>query len=195
MVREVEAKFLGIDPITFKSLLIDNRYRQVQPRYLMRRVTLHRIKNGINAAPGEWYRIREEGPDRITMTYKKTIQDSIDGTEEIEVMVSHFDDAVLLLEKAGLSRIAYQETYREVWIKDNIEIVIDEWPGLRPFVEIEGANISSVTNAATTLGFDMASAVFGSVGNVYKIEMGITPDIVNGLPRITFDSPPIKRTV
>jgi hypothetical protein len=33
---------------------------------------------------------------------------------------------------------SYQETYREVWEMNNeIEIMIDEWPGMSPFIEIE----------------------------------------------------------
>jgi len=38
----------------------------------------------------------------------------------------------------GLRQKAYQETRREVWkINDEIEIMLDEWPGISPFIEIE----------------------------------------------------------
>ncbi len=42
---------------------------------------------------------------------------------------------------SGLREKAYQETYRETWkMLDGTEIMLDEWPGIEPFIEIEGVS-------------------------------------------------------
>ena len=79
----------------------------------------------------EWFRIRQES-DKITMTYKCIHNDSIDGVEEHD-----FDAAAQILEKTGLKNTSTQENYREIWKNDEIEICIDTWPGLAPYIEIE----------------------------------------------------------
>ena len=43
-------------------------------------------------------------------------------------------------EKRGLKNTSTQENYREIWKNDAIEICIDTWPGLLPYIEIEGKN-------------------------------------------------------
>jgi len=43
-----------------------------------------------------------------------------------------------MLALAGLKSKSFQEMYREVWkIHSAIYFMLDEWPGLKPFIEIE----------------------------------------------------------
>ena len=45
--------------------------------------------------------------------------------------------------------------YREVWeINDEVECMLDIWPGLQPYIEIEGANEDIVKKYSAILGFD-----------------------------------------
>jgi len=46
------------------------------------------------------------------LTIKEIISDSIDGTKEIEVEVSDFEDTNLILEKMGYKFKSYQENKR-----------------------------------------------------------------------------------
>ena len=71
------------------------------------------------------------------MTYKCIHNDSIDGVEEHEIIVDDFDVAAKILEKTGLKNTSTQENYREIWKNNEIEICIDTWPGLAPYIEIE----------------------------------------------------------
>ena len=52
-------------------------------------------------------------------------------------MVDSYDDAILLLQSLGATPKAEQETRREVWKMDEVEIMIDWWPFLDPIVEVE----------------------------------------------------------
>jgi hypothetical protein len=71
-------------------------------------------------------------------------------------------------------------------------VVIDEWPGLNPFIEIEGPSVAAVEQAAAALGFDMDDAVYGGVGKVYQTELGYVPEAVNNWPIISFANPPTR---
>jgi len=111
-------------------------------------------------------RVRDEG-HRVTMTYKEFANDSVDGAKEHEIVVSDFDETLKLLAAAGLQYDAYQETYRENWRLGDVEIMLDEWPWLDPFIEIEGPDENSIRIAAEVLGLDWQKAVFGGVANAY----------------------------
>jgi adenylate cyclase, class 2 len=189
LATEFEEKFLNINPVAMRDQLRLIGYICTQPNTLMTRVTLHRHDS--ERMVHEWWRVRDEGNGVITMTYKRTDTDSVDGTREIETTVGNFDQAIALLESTGLKRVAFQETRRETWRLNNIIITIDEWPGLKPFIEVEGPDKASVETAASDLGFDPAVAVFGGVGNIYQIELGLIPGDVNNYASITFANPPV----
>src|SRR3989344_5508206 len=108
---------------------------------------------------GGWLRVRDEG-DKTTMSLKV-----ING-----------------------SRIEYQESKRELWILDNVEITIDEWPFLEPYMEVEGKSKESVKHVSEKLGFDFDKALFCSVAKLYNLKYGISEDIINNqTPEITFE--------
>lgn len=139
-----------------------------------------------------YLRVRDEG-GAITCTYKfiEKGELSISSVKEMECVVSDFDEMVGMIREMGIPQKAYQETRREVWaIGHEIEFMIDEWPGLRPFVEIEGPTEAVVREYSAKLGFEYADALFGAVDQVYFQEIGIGAEIINMLPEITFENPP-----
>lgn len=190
MPTEIEAKFLNINISTMREKLAACGYTCTHPRRIMHRATLHQPPERRNI--DEWWRVRDEGNGRITMTWKKTENQTVDGTAELETTIGDFGTAIDILAKTGLIVVARQETARETWVKDTIEVVIDEWPGLNPFIEIEGPTTAQVQAAAQNLGFALEEAVFGGVANVYQIELGYLPEIVNNWPVISFNHPPRK---
>ncbi len=68
-------------------------------------------------------------------------------------------------------------------------MTIDEWPGLKPFIEIEGESEELVRDTALLLGFNWDDAVFGTVDAVAERELGLPPHIVNSISEITFEKP------
>jgi adenylate cyclase class 2 len=134
--------------------------------------------------------VRDEG-DKVTLTYKQSSNSSvITDTIESEVVVSNFEDTVAILEAAGLPSQSYQETRRETWRLDDVEVVLDEWPWLDPLLEIEGPSEDSVKATAARLGFDWSEALIGSVTQAYqrKYPKGIGSKLVR-VSRVTFDEP------
>lgn len=138
MAIEYETKLLGIDPNKIRGMLLKNGATKGESLNF-RRIIFDTIPADNNA----WVRLRTDG-SHTTLTYKKTMTRSIDGTEEIEVNVDDFDHARELLERCGLSSRNYQENKRELFYWYDCEISIDTWPLLDPYLEIESTNTESV---------------------------------------------------
>lgn len=190
--QEFEAKFLDIEPEEIRAKLRRLGARSVHAERLIRR-TVYDFPSGTLSEQGAWVRVRDEG-DRITLTFKQVAGTGITDVREIELTVDNFERAGKLMEALGCRRKAYQETKRERWILDGAELTIDTWPGLRPFMEIEAADETSVDALTEKLGLDYRQAVFGSVDVVYERELGIPPDEINNrTPLLTFAHPPPVR--
>ena len=163
MQSEIEAKFLNVDHDLIRTKLASLGAELEQPMRIMRRVVIHSPEM---AKKNAFVRVRDEGY-RTTITYKQFNQDSIDGAKEYEVQVSDFDTAVALLTASGLAYDTFQESKRENWKLGNIEIMLDIWPWLDPYIEIEASTENDVRTAAEKLDFAWEDAVFGGVANAY----------------------------
>jgi len=166
MKSEIEAKFLNINHDEIREKLAAAGAVCEKPMRLLRRVT---IENADLIAKNAFVRVRDEG-DKVTMTYKQFDNSSVDGAKEIEIIVDDFEKAVALLGAAGLPSQSFQESKRETWKLDTTEIVLDEWPWLNPYIEIEGEGEASLRDVATKLGLDWDSAVFGDVMVAYRAQ-------------------------
>jgi adenylate cyclase class 2 len=141
---------------------------------------------------GGWLRVRQEA-DGVTMSLKIVDGDKIENQKEIELEIDNYKQGVEFLLAIGARHKSYQETKRELWNFMNTQVTIDTWPGLQPFVEIEGDNEEVVTQAALALGFDYSKAYFGAVDVVYEAELGIPFKVINQMPIITFENPPQRQ--
>jgi adenylate cyclase class 2 len=136
-----------------------------KPMRLMRRAL---IEEPHHKAENSFLRVRDEG-DKVTLTYKRRESDSVDGMQEVEVEVSDFDKTLELFTAAGWQYSTFQESKRETWHLNDAEVVIDEWPWLAPYIEIEAASEETVRAVANTLGVSWETANFGSVDNFYHV--------------------------
>lgn len=182
MAAEIEATFLNIDKDKTRKQLQKLGATLKVPETLMQRTVFDLGKN-------QFARVRDEG-NKITLSYKHVEELSLSGTQEICVEVSNYKDTVELLKACGIKAKAEQETLRETWVIDGIEIDIDTWPWLPTFLEIEGPSEQSVLDTAQKLGLNMADAVYGSVDEVYKIYYNVTNDQINLCPIIKFIEKP-----
>lgn len=185
METEYEATFWPIGKDESRAKLEAAGAKRVYPERLMRRVTFS-LPPPL-ASIHRWARVRDEG-DRVTMSVKQVSGDGIEGQKEVMVVIDDFTQGVVLLKALGCLEKAYQETKRELWMLDGIEVTIDEWPFLEPFIEIEGASESAVQMVAGKLGFDWKDARFCAVGTLYRERYGKTENYINNdTPRIVFD--------
>ncbi len=190
MQTEIEAKFLDVS--------IDGIRAQLQQlgaelKVPMRHMRRDLIEEAHHAAENSFIRIRDEG-DKITLTFKRRLEGdeaaTITSTQELETTVGDFDTTVKIFAEAGWNYITYQESRRETWMLDDVEIVIDEWPWIQPYIEIEADTEQKVEQTAEKLGLLWTDAVFGSVDVIYSRDY---PDMkvrgVIDVKEVRFDDP------
>lgn len=165
MQDEIEVKFINVDVEDIRSRLRALGATLEKPMRLMRRVTFD--NDFMQDGKDGFLRVRDEG-DKVTMTYKQFDSESLSGTKEIETIVGDFDATVGILNSAGVIGSSNQESRRESWELDGVEVVIDEWPWIEPYIEVEGPDEESVTKLAELLGFEMEDGLYGGVDVVYK---------------------------
>lgn len=105
MNLEIEATFLEIDKTELRAKLEAIGARLVRPEILMRRVVFDVSKHA-------FARVRDEG-DRIMLTYKNHHDNTLTGTEEINVEVSDYDATIAILKACGLYAKSDEDSYRE----------------------------------------------------------------------------------
>ena len=135
MEIEYEATFCNINKNDVKGSVKKAGAKLVKSEFMQKRVVFN-LPSG-HEINGGWLRVCDEG-DKITLSLKVIDGDEIYNQKEICLKVDDFSNAVILLESIGCKRKAYQESMRELWILDDTEICIDEWPYLEPYVEVEG---------------------------------------------------------
>lgn len=171
MKTEIEAKFLHVDFDELRLRLEAVGAVCEQPMRLMRRV-LYENDNLKNPQRDAFVRLRDEG-DKVTLTLKEFKSSSLTGAQEREITVSDFDDMLMILKELGQDYRTFQESKRETWSiqygdAGRVEIVLDEWPWLDTYIEIEGPTEDSVKETAESLGFLWENATFGSVDVAYE---------------------------
>lgn len=187
MNTEYEVKFCGIDIEAIRETLKNNGGDLENPMRLMRRVVIDTPELKEKDA---FLRVRDEG-GKITLTYKQFQGSGVDGAKELEVTVSDFQTTVDILKAVGLDYKSFQESKRETWTIDDAEVVIDEWPWLKPYIEVEGPSEESVRNACQKLGLDWDKAIFGDVMAAYRTEYPNLPEdfTVGNIKEVKFNSP------
>lgn len=113
-------------------------------------------------------------------------QGGLDGTAEVSVVVDDFDAACNVLTAIGLCCKSYQETKRETWELQDVEVTIDTWPWIPAFVELEGESEAQLKDATLTLDLDWTKALHGSVETAYQAYYDVTEEEIDSWERIVF---------
>ncbi|MFY9228286.1 MAG: class IV adenylate cyclase [Candidatus Microsaccharimonas sp.] len=190
MKTEIEVKFLNVDFDQVRATLTELGAVCEQPMRLMRRVLSQQHERTEKDNHSAFLRLRDEG-DKVTLTFKEFRERSLTGASEREVVVSDFDETLAILKAAGIVFKTFQESKRETWSLNDVEIVLDEWPWLNPYIEIEGDSEEAVKAIAHQMGYSWDDAVFGATNAAYMAQY---PDGRNsrdliGLPEIKFGAP------
>ncbi|HEX6258824.1 MAG TPA: class IV adenylate cyclase [Candidatus Saccharimonadales bacterium] len=189
MQPEIEVKFLNVNHDAIRERLRELGAELEQPMRLMRRALFDHDDGRLNELSTSQLRVRDEG-HRATITFKTRVAPGAEGVKEIETTVGDYNTAVALLEAAGLHVRSRQESKRETWHYGDSEVVLDEWPWLKPYIEIEGPSEPRIREIAEQLGFNWDDAVFGSVTEAYRAEYDFNKDQAIGKNTvIAFDMP------
>src|SRR3989344_2464509 len=86
----------------------------------------------------------------------------------LEIDVDNFEKTHLFLGKLGFIAKGYQENKRISYVLNNVEIEIDFWPHIPPYLEIEGKSKENVEMMIKKLGFAVSKATSINTTDVYK---------------------------
>ena len=184
MEIEYEATFENINKDEIREKLKKVGAILVKPEFLQKRIPFY--LPGKNVTGKSFARVRDEG-DKVTMSFKSFDGDKIENQKELCIEVSDFEKAVEFLELLGCKRKSYQESKREIWKLDNVEIMLDEWPFLEPFVEVEGKSEEEVKKVSEKIGFYYSKALFSNTAMLYQKKYNIPNDKINVELLVVFD--------
>ena len=187
MQTEFEIVFTSINKEKIRDKLKNIWAKCVKKEILMKRVIYDNWEKSYARIRDEW--------DKITCTYKEILPWKLDinSVKELETEVWDFDIMKAIFFKMWLKQKAYQETKRENWeVNWEIEIMIDTWPWLKPFIEIEWKSEKIVKKYVELLWFNYNNWLFWAVDEIYLKELWVEKNILNNLSEITFENIPKK---
>lgn len=150
METEIECRILEIDPEEIQQRLLKIGAEKITERSMRRYVY-----DMIPKVEGTWVRLRDNG-EKTTLTIKEIKNDKIDGTQEIEIDVGDFEKTNTILNKLKYNHKAYQENKRISYKFKNVEIEIDFWPKIPPYIEFEAKSVEEIEEVVNLLGFKMS---------------------------------------
>ncbi len=187
MQTEFEVKFCNINIDEIRERLENAGAVLIKPMQLMRRYVFDYDDRRLQVH-NSYIRLRDEG-DKITLTFKHFSQaDKVGGAHEIETVVDSFDKTRDIFRAIGIMDTSYQESRREVWELDGGEVMIDEWPWLKPYIEVEAKDAASVRTMAEKLQLDWRDKHVGDVLVAYRLQYDI-PHQTFSKNIIRFDDP------
>lgn len=134
----------------------------------------------IPAQKGRWIRLRSNGKIS-TLTIKEIKSLRVDGTKELEIEVSDFNDTNELLMKLGYLPRTFQENFRIEYTLNGVNFDLDKWPMIPPYLEIEGNSEIDVIKMIDALGFKESDVTTMDVDTLYNSEYGIQLDSIKEL--------------
>ena len=171
---ECEGRILEIDVAEVKRKLASLGANEVsnglQKRYVF---------NVVPETKNMWVRLRTDGV-KSSLTLKEIVDDSVVGTREWETEIETFGTVLEILERAGIKRKGYQENHRTAYSLNGVEICIDRWPKIPPYLEIEASSEEEVVRTAKLLGFSEKDVT--GINNIkiyrhYGIDLDKTPEL------------------
>lgn len=124
-----------------------------------------------NKSFSKWIRLRQTG-DEVSITIKRIVNSKgvyeLDAVNELEFDVPSIEEGKQLLEDLGYFFARHQIKMRIAYDYKNTEIVIDKWPKLAPYVEVEGPTKEEIDEVILMLGYDLKDAIVINTDDVYS---------------------------
>lgn len=173
-MEEIEVKFLNIDPISMQKKLLEIGAKKVFEKLYKRKVFDYPDLRLDKMAA--WVRLRDEG-DKITLTFKQRIgikthdwKANDISMDETEIEVDDFEKTAEFLTKIGLKEKFLEENKRIRYQLGDIELDIDFWPMLEPYLEIEAPSWGEIDRIIKSLELNPAEKKIFSTHQIYQLK-------------------------
>ena len=178
MHTEIEERILEINKEKVIKKL-ENLGAEKAGEWLQRRYTYDFIPK----REGEWLRLRTND-EETTLTYKRVESSSIDGTKELEIKVSDFEETNEMLKILGYTPKTYQENKRIRYYLNDVEIDIDTWPMIPTYLELEASSIEKIKELEDLLEIDKSKITTLFCDDIAKDIYGID---INSFKELRFE--------
>ena len=138
MKTEIEARLLEINEQEFI-----NKIKTMGATFVGDWFMTRNVYDFIPASDNKWIRLRSDGI-KTTLTVKEITDGGIEGTKELEIEVSNFDETNEILNRLGFFARGTQTNRRIRYILDDVEIDIDFWPLIPTYVEFEAESVQKI---------------------------------------------------
>ena len=174
MAHEIETKVLDIDSRAVQARLRKLGAKKIRKTRLI--VDWYRLV-GTKEGRDEWYlRIRsyDGKTHEVTWEAKSKILGAARKHKEINFIVTEPEKLADLFKSIGLEKYAHQEKDRTSYTLKEWAIEIDDYPGMPPFLEIEGSSEQHVNECIKLLGLEKnrtwAEGERTLIQNIYKLD-------------------------
>lgn len=120
-------------------------------------------------------RLRAEGKKNILTAKLQKEDQRYHVNEEVEIEVSDIKRTRTLLILLGFHVFRQREKIRETYQFESVKIVIDKYPGIRPYIEIESLKKGAILSFIQKLGYSAKDTTNKTATEVIK-EAGLNPD-------------------
>ena len=167
-MKEVEVKLLAINPDAVENKLLELGAEKtfsglVTVRYFDK-------KNGEIREKGDLLRVRKFGYEQTEVCYKtnKRVENGFKVCDEYNLSGDSFSEAVKLFEHLGYIITCAYEKKRTNFTLNNLEIVIDRYPKISPFIEIEGTDTEAIEQLIRELGLTKNERSSRAIGGLLQ---------------------------
>lgn len=165
MQKEIETRFLDINKDEFiKKLILLGAVDEGEEK--LEEIIFHPVDMSW-IGKRKFVRLRKT-KDKIKLTYKENVEQTVDSAREIEFEISDLDKCSKFFEKIGLKAIRQLEKYRRTFNLHDVTIDIDSWPKIPAYVEIEGSSVELLKNFCNQVGFDWEKRFDGDAREVFR---------------------------
>lgn len=153
-MQEIETKVLDIDKTKVTEKLLELGAKKESHTRLV--VDWYRTTSTVEGEEPWFLRVRSdsEGKHEVTWKAKSDIIGTTRKHKEINFLTNHPEEITDLFQEIGLEKYAHQEKDRDTFRLQDWQFDIDTYPGIPPFVEIEGSNEEHVKEAVALLNLE-----------------------------------------
>ena len=174
-IRDIRPCFTKKDLNTFKSLLgTEDIIEYVTNGGELKKLQCDEINDiikSVNDNYSKWIRLRQTGK-QTTITIKKIVNSSgeyeLDAVRELEFEVPSINEGKEFLEALGYYPSLHQKKMRIAYDYNNTELVIDKWPKIPAYIEVEGENKEDICSVVKNLGYRAQDMRVMNTDNVYE---------------------------
>lgn len=176
LLREVRTCFSKEDLISLEKIIGTKdiiKYIETTGDYeLLDDPIIIELMKKTNENYSKWIRLRQTG-DTTTLTIKKIANSNgeydLDAVIETEFKVPNIEIGKNFLADMGYFPALHQKKMRIAYDYENTEIVIDKWPKIPPYIEVEGQTKTDICRVVKALGFKADDMKVMNTDDVYTL--------------------------